>query len=88
MKVLLSWMRDFVDVTASADEIAKTMSVRGFAVEGLDVLRGGDAVSRFRGNRQSSPTALRDGDGARESRLPSTFPCAGPRFADPKRPRL
>ena len=53
MKVLLSWMRDFVDVTASAEEIARTMSVRGFAVEGLDVLRGGDAVIDFEvtGNR-------------------------------------
>src|SRR5262245_26940002 len=36
MKVLVSWMRDFVDVTASPEEIAKTMSVRGFAVEGLE----------------------------------------------------
>jgi phenylalanyl-tRNA synthetase beta chain len=53
MKVLVSWVRDFVDVIASADEIAKTMSVRGFAVEGLDVLRGGDAVIDFEvtGNR-------------------------------------
>src|SRR5438105_7848044 len=36
MRVLVSWLRDFVDVTASPDEIAKTMSVRGFAVEGLE----------------------------------------------------
>jgi len=36
MKVLVSWLRDFVDVTASPEEIAKTMSVRGFAVEGLE----------------------------------------------------
>ena len=34
MKVLLSWLRDFVDVAASPEEIAATMSVRGFAVEG------------------------------------------------------
>jgi len=38
MKVLASWLRDFVDVTASPEEIAKTMSVRGFAVEGLEYL--------------------------------------------------
>ena len=38
MKVLVSWLRDFVDVTASPEEIAKTMSVRGFAVEGLEYL--------------------------------------------------
>ena len=36
MKVLVSWLRDFVDVTASPEEIAKTMSVRGFAVEGIE----------------------------------------------------
>jgi phenylalanyl-tRNA synthetase beta chain len=36
MRVLVSWLRDFVDVTASPEEIAKTMSVRGFAVEGLE----------------------------------------------------
>jgi phenylalanyl-tRNA synthetase beta chain len=36
MKVLVSWLRDFVDVAASPEEIAKTMSVRGFAVEGIE----------------------------------------------------
>jgi phenylalanyl-tRNA synthetase beta chain len=36
VKILLSWLRDFVDVTASPEEIAKTMSVRGFAVEDLE----------------------------------------------------
>ena len=55
MKVLVSWLRDFVDVTASPEEIAKTMSVRGFAVEGLEssVGDGDDAVIDFEvtGNR-------------------------------------
>ena len=36
MKVPVSWLRDFVDVTASPEDIAKTMSVRGFAVEGIE----------------------------------------------------
>jgi phenylalanyl-tRNA synthetase beta chain len=36
MKVPLSWLRDFVDVPGTADEIARTMSVRGFAVEGIE----------------------------------------------------
>ncbi len=36
MKILVSWLRDFVDVTASPEDIASTMSVRGFAVEGLE----------------------------------------------------
>ena len=53
MKVLVSWLRDFVDVSASPDEIAKTMSVRGFAVEGLEEVGDGDAVIDFEvtGNR-------------------------------------
>src|SRR5688572_8177547 len=53
MKVLLSWLRDFVDVPVSPDDIAATMSVRGFAVEGVERLGGDDAVIDFEvtGNR-------------------------------------
>ena len=53
MKVLVSWLRDFVDVTASAEEIARTISVRGFAVEGLETVGDHDAVIDFEvtGNR-------------------------------------
>ena len=47
MKVLLSWLRDFVDVAARPEEIAATMSVRGFAVEGIEWLADGDAVIDF-----------------------------------------
>ena len=47
MKIVLSWLREFVDVPGSADEIAATMSVRGFAVEGVEPLDGGDAVLDF-----------------------------------------
>jgi phenylalanyl-tRNA synthetase beta chain len=36
MKVPLSWLREFVDVRATAEEIGETMSVRGFAVEGIE----------------------------------------------------
>ncbi len=36
MKVLLSWIREFVDVRESAEDIGKLMSVRGLALEGLD----------------------------------------------------
>ncbi len=36
MKILVSWLRDFVDVPGTAEEIARTMSVRGFAVEGIE----------------------------------------------------
>src|SRR5215216_6971379 len=36
MKILLSWLREFVDVPGTPEEIATTMSVRGFAVEGIE----------------------------------------------------
>jgi phenylalanyl-tRNA synthetase beta chain len=53
VKVLLSWLRDFVDVPGEAEDIAARMSVRGFAVEGIDRLADGDAVIDFEvtGNR-------------------------------------
>jgi phenylalanyl-tRNA synthetase beta chain len=38
MKILLSWLREFVDVPGTAEQIATTMSVRGFAVEGIEYL--------------------------------------------------
>ena len=44
MKVLLSWLREFVDVPGTPEEIAAMMSVRGFAVESID-----DTVARLRG---------------------------------------
>ena len=48
MKILVSWLRDFVDVTASPEDIARTMSVRGFAVESMEpVGTDGDAVLDF-----------------------------------------
>jgi phenylalanyl-tRNA synthetase beta chain len=46
MKILLSWLREFVDVPGTAQDIAATMSVRGFAVEGIETL-GDDAVIDF-----------------------------------------
>jgi phenylalanyl-tRNA synthetase beta chain len=46
MKILLSWLREFVDVPGSAQDIAATMSVRGFAVEGIEMV-GDDAVIDF-----------------------------------------
>ena len=50
MKVLLSWLREFVAVQDSAEAIARTMSVRGFAVEGIEDIgttAGPDAVIDF-----------------------------------------
>jgi phenylalanyl-tRNA synthetase beta chain len=46
MKVPLSWIREFVDVTASADEIGTLMGVRGLALEGLEA-HGDDVVMDF-----------------------------------------
>jgi hypothetical protein len=47
VKILVSWLRDFVDVTASPDDIARTMSVRGFAVESIEPIGADDAVLDF-----------------------------------------
>jgi len=46
MKVSLSWIREFVDVQASAEEIGKLMSVRGLPLEGIET-HGGDVVMDF-----------------------------------------
>ena len=46
MKVPLSWIREFVDVTASAEEIGTLMGVRGLALEGLE-RHGDDVVMDF-----------------------------------------
>jgi phenylalanyl-tRNA synthetase beta chain len=40
MKVLLSWLREFVDVPGTPEEIAATMSVRGLAVESIEPIHG------------------------------------------------
>ena len=46
MKVLLSWIRDFVDVPGNAEEVGARMSMRGLALEGLEPVDG-DAVLDF-----------------------------------------
>jgi phenylalanyl-tRNA synthetase beta chain len=59
MKVLLSWLREFVDVREDADEIARVMSLRGFAVEGIERV-GEDSVIDFEvtGNRPDCMSVL------------------------------
>ena len=47
MRLVLSWLREFVDITSSADEIAATLGVRGFEVAGVETLADGDAVIDF-----------------------------------------
>jgi phenylalanyl-tRNA synthetase beta chain len=46
VKVLLSWIRDFVDVPGTAEEIGARMSMRGLALEGVEQVNG-DAVLDF-----------------------------------------
>jgi phenylalanyl-tRNA synthetase beta chain len=47
MRLVLSWLREFVDVQASVEEIAETVSLRGFEVASIEALEGGDAVIDF-----------------------------------------
>jgi phenylalanyl-tRNA synthetase beta chain len=47
MRLVVSWLREFVDVTASAEQIAEKISLRGFEVASIETLAGGDAVIDF-----------------------------------------
>ena len=47
MRLVLSWLKEFVDVDASADEIAATLGLRGFEVASVETLDGRDAVIDF-----------------------------------------
>jgi phenylalanyl-tRNA synthetase beta chain len=47
MRLVLSWLKEFVDVAASAEQIAETMALRGFEVASIEALAGGDAVIDF-----------------------------------------
>jgi phenylalanyl-tRNA synthetase beta chain len=60
MKVLLSWLREFVDVREGEEEIARVMSLRGFAVEGLERVGASDSVIDFEvtGNRPDCMSIL------------------------------
>src|SRR5882672_8347396 len=55
VKILVSWLRDFVDITASPDDIARTMSVRGFAVESIEPVR----IDSSEADRESGPLSQR-----------------------------
>jgi phenylalanyl-tRNA synthetase beta chain len=47
MRLVLSWLREFVDLQASAEEVAQTLALRGFEVASIEALDGGDAVIDF-----------------------------------------
>src|SRR5690348_8541727 len=44
MRLVVSWLREFVDVNAAPAEIAGTLALRGFEVASIEPLDGGDAV--------------------------------------------
>jgi phenylalanyl-tRNA synthetase beta chain len=81
MRLVLSWLREFVDVSASAEEIAETIGLRGFEVASIEPLGGGDAVIDFEitANRPDCLSVL---GLAREVATafdrPITMPSAGP----------
>ena len=47
MRLVLSWLREFVDVKATAEDVASTLALRGFEVASTEPLEGGDAVIDF-----------------------------------------
>jgi len=47
MRLLVSWVRDFVDVQATPEELAETLALRGFEVASIEPLAGSDAVIDF-----------------------------------------
>ena len=81
MRLVVSWLREFVDVTASADDIARTLALRGFEVASVEPLEGGDAVIDFEVSA-NRPDALSVLGLAREVAtafdLPLTLPAADP----------
>ncbi len=44
MRLLVSWLREFVDVTASPEAIGQGLGLRGFELAGVEPLGNGDAV--------------------------------------------
>src|SRR5262245_32323948 len=44
MRLLLSWVRDFVDVKASAEDVAGKLGLRGFEIAAIEPAGPGDAV--------------------------------------------
>jgi len=47
MRLVISWLRDFVNIEASAHDIAGKLGVRGFEVAAVEELPGDDAVIDF-----------------------------------------
>lgn len=84
MKVPLSWIREFVDVTASAEEIGTLMGVRGLALEGIES-HGDDVVMDFdvTANRPDCMSVIGI---AREIAAAYSLPLRAPRAASERPP--
>ena len=91
MKILVSWLRDFVDVTVSPEELGETLTLRGFElssierVDRVDDRRSDDrrCRARFRGHRQPARCAQRHRLCARgRHRVFAAGEAAGPEAAD------
>lgn len=88
MRLVLSWLKEFVDVPAPAEEIAARIALRGFEVASIEALADGDAVIDFEitANRPDCLSVLglaREVATAfdRPLILPSTDPAAAVRLA-------
>ena len=93
MKVVMSWLREFVDVTASPEELGQTLSMRGFelaSVERANIVPSGsdprtvpgsdpgtDAVLDFE-IHANRPDALRLSAMAREAGTAYSLPLRQP----------
>jgi phenylalanyl-tRNA synthetase beta chain len=62
MKVLLSWIRDFVDVHDSAEDIGRRLSLRGLALEGIDYQSALRLPPGHEGTTATGPDAVLDFD--------------------------
>src|SRR5256885_14274895 len=47
MRLLMSWLRDFVDATAPPEEIAERLAMRGFEVASIERVGANDSVIDF-----------------------------------------
>src|SRR5258705_1335554 len=84
MRLVLSWLKEFVDVSESAEEIAEKIALRGFEVASIEARPDGDAVIDFEitANRPDCLSVL---GLAREVATafdrPLTLPCTDPKAA-------
>ena len=47
MRLVFSWLKEFVDVPASADDVAEKLGLSGFEVASIESIDGGDTVIDF-----------------------------------------